>query len=284
MLSQIRALTDSQPKHKPIRIAVAFWGNGAQAVFHPSRQYEVICNLTTGGTNPAVIRDLRTMPNVRIRHLTQLHAKVILADKRAIVGSANFSANGLGFEGSEVEGWLEAAAVIDGADVDRWFDHYWRTSAEISDGDLAFAELMWTNRTRPNFSEPSLDHQPQIPEPVPVLLEADLFKPQITGGNKIRMAARAIELIYFGEIEAETKRSVWNPAYAASLVWTTAGNSIRTRIEHCEYFKTPSDVLARAKHAKTIEKVHRFVQVLSSHTDVPPAVRYWAGQYIQSMA
>jgi hypothetical protein len=281
VLSQIRSLTTSQPHFEPIRIAVAFWGSGAQAVIDPSRQYEVICNLTGGATNPAVVRDLRAMPNVRIRHMDQLHAKVVLAGKRAIVGSANFSANGLGLDGSEVTGWLEAAAVIDGTDVGPWFDAHWKAAAEVSDDDLDLAELTWANRSRPNTSESPFDRLAE-PMPTPELLESDLFKPTITGGNKIRMAARPIELIYFQEIEAETKRSVRNPAYAASLVWTTAGNRIRTRIEHCEYFEGPSDVLMRAKDAKTIEKVDRFVQVLSTHAGVSPAVRYWADQYIQS--
>ncbi len=284
VLTLIQQLTEAQPASKPLRIAVAFWGDGAQAVVVPVRQYRIICNLTAGGTNPTVIRALRAMPNVDIRHLAELHAKVFLADKKAIVGSSNFSANGLGFLGAENRGWLEAAAAIDATAVEHWFETHWRTAAEVTDDVLDHAEQVWASREKPQSTEPVDDRGLRSTESVPQLLELDLFKPAITGGNMIRMAARPIELIYFDEIEPETKRSVWNPAYAVSLLWTASGNRIRTKIENCQYFESPSDVLARAKHAKTVEKVHRFVRVLSNHHEVSPAIRYWASRYLQNAA
>tara|TARA_A100001391_G_scaffold171651_1_gene133031 strand:- start:1120 stop:1479 length:360 start_codon:yes stop_codon:yes gene_type:complete len=81
---------------------------------------------------------------------------------------------------------------------------------------------------------------PDTHERPSVLVEAELFKSSITGGNKIRMAARYLENIYADAIEPETRRSVWNPAYAASIIWTAAGNKIQTRIESCPYFTTPA--------------------------------------------
>lgn len=72
VLMRIQQLTDTLPESKPLRIAVAFWGDGAQAVIVPARQYQIICNLTRGGTNPTVIRALRAMPNVKVRHLAEL--------------------------------------------------------------------------------------------------------------------------------------------------------------------------------------------------------------------
>lgn len=281
VLMLIQRLTDMQPESKPLRIAVAFWGDGAQSVVVAARKYQIICNLTSGGTNPTVIRALLAMPNVKVRHLAELHAKVVVADKQAIVGSANFSADGLGLNGSEHRGWLEAAAVIEANAVEHWFETHWRRAGVISDDALSLAEQAWANRTQSQSSGATDDCQPGTIEPVPQMSELDLFKPAITGGNMIRMAARPIELIYFQEIEPETKRSVWNPAYAVSLLWTTAGNRIRTKIEHCPYFESPSDVLERAKHAKTIEKVHRFVSVLSNHPEVSPEIRYWACQYLR---
>lgn len=282
VLMLIQQLTDTQPESRPLRIAVAFWGDGAQSVVVAARQYQIICNLTRGGTNPTVIRALLAMPNVKVRHLAELHAKVVLAHKQAIVGSANFSADGLGLNGSEHRGWLEAAAVIDATAVEHWFETHWRRAGEVSDDVLALAEQAWANRIQPQSNGATDDRQPGAMEPVPQLSELDLFKPAITGGNMIRMAARLIELIYFQEIEPETKRSVRSPAYAASLLWTMAGNRIRTKIEHCPYFESPSDVLARAKHAKTIENVHRFISVLSNHPEVSPEIRYWACQYLRS--
>lgn len=283
VLLKLQAVTATQPSSQPLRIAVAFWGDGAQSVVVPAMQYRIICNLSQGGTNPTVIRALRAMPNVEIRHLAELHAKVVVGHKQAIVGSANFSSSGLGLNASGQSGWLEAAAVIDAADVSPWFDTHWRTAGEVTDDALARAELAWANRPQPQPPDrPDEPPSPVAGHPVPQLLELDLFKPAITGGNMIRMAARPIELIYFKEIEPETKRSVWNSAYAASLLWTTAGHRIRTRIEHCPYFEKPSDVLARAKHAKTIAKVHKFIVVLSAHPKVSTAIRYWATEYLRN--
>lgn len=123
---------------------------------------------------------------------------------------------------------------------------------------------------------------PDSHERPPVLVEAELLKSSITGGNKIRMASRYVENIFADTIELETRRSIWSPAYAASIIWTAAGNKIQTRIESCPYFTTPADVLARAKHAKTIEKVRRLIQVLSSHPAASPALRYWASEYLRT--
>lgn len=279
VLTMLQCLTASQPAVEPLRIAVAFWGSGAEHIVASEKRYQIICNLLCGGTNPEVIRALRAMPNVEIRHLAGLHAKVFLASTHAIVGSANFSADGLGLGDIARAGWLEAAAVIEAAAVERWFKAHWQAASEVSDEVLGCATAAWENRGRKQVGDGTSDGSSA---PVPRLLESELFKPTITGGNKIRMAARPIEAIYFREIEPETKYSVRNPAYASSLLWIAAGNRIRTKIDHCPYFERPSDVLARAKHPAAIEKVHRFLGVLSRDPDVSPAVRHWANEYLRS--
>lgn len=278
VLAMLQHLTESQPVAQPLSIAVAFWGAGAEKLIAANKKYQIICNLLQGGTNPEVIRSLRSMSNVEVRHLSDLHAKVVLADIRAIVGSANFSIDGLGFKGAVGTGWIEAAAVVDSADVKEWFNTHWNASIQVSDEALAQAAKLWSNRA-PYSPEEATPLAPT--EQVPQLMESDLFKPEITGGNKIRMATKSIETIYFQEIEPESKRSVWNPAYAANLLWTTAGNRIRTRIDGCPYFERPADVLARAKYPKTIDKVHKFIDVLSKYPSVSPAIRYWASQYLR---
>lgn len=274
VLAMLQRLTKSQPEAEPLRIAVAFWGNGAERIVASERRYQIICNLLSGGTNPEVIRALRVMPNVEIRHLAELHAKVILTSTLAIVGSANFSADGLGIGNIARAGWLEAAAVIEATAVERWFEAHWQAASEVSDEELGLAAAAWENRGNGRSDVSS--------EAVPRLLESELFKPTITGENKIRMAARHIEEIYFREIEPETKRSVWYPAYASTILWTAAGNRIRTKIDDCPHFEHPADVLARAKYPAAIEKVHRFLDVLSRDPSVSPAVRHWANEYLRS--
>jgi hypothetical protein len=279
VLAMLQQLTAAQPIEQPLRIAVAFWGCGAEAIVVPGRQYQIVCNLLRGGTNPGVIRALSLLPNVEIRHLSELHAKVFLAEGGAIVGSANFSADGLGIGRPVGSGWIEAAAVVDAAAVGRWFDSVWNASIKVDDDALTRATELWSSRI-PFAAEEGASSAPI--DPAPQLSESDLFKSAITGGNKIRMAARPIELIYFQAIEPESKRSVWNPAYAASVIWTAAGNRIRTKIDDCPYFENPSDVLERARYPKTIEKVHRFLEVLSKHSNVSPAIRYWASLYLRN--
>ena len=285
VLAAIQRLTNEQPQGEPLRLAVAFWGKGADSLIVASKRYQIICNLTEGGTNPAVIRSLMEKQNVQLRHLPGLHAKVVIGHDRAIVGSANFSANGLGIDADSGDGWHEAAATLKSEGLAAWFEKHWQAALDVSEEALFAAELKWEARAvlQSNASSAAASPQPvaESQDPVQGLAEGDLFKSSITGGNKIRMAARYIENIYYAEIEPETKRSVWNPAYAVSIIWTAAGNRIRTRIEHRPYFETPADVLERAKHAKTIEKVRQFIGVLSSHSDVPPAVRYWATHYLR---
>lgn len=134
-----------------IDLAVAFWGKGADAlVVGERRTARVICQLRGGGTNPEPIRNLRNNQNVEIRALDSLHAKVVIGSKTAIVGSANFSTNGLGYEGKENQGWSEAGLLVcDEDDVKSskaWFDDMWSKAVKITDDMLKQAEDEWLKR------------------------------------------------------------------------------------------------------------------------------------------
>lgn len=107
---------------------------------------KIICNLTSGGTNPSVIE---TIPRHCIRHHEALHAKVYLGDDDAIVCSANASANGLGLEGQEQQAWKEAGCRTNEIiDIILWFNKLWEESAEITDELLAEAKRRWADRQR----------------------------------------------------------------------------------------------------------------------------------------
>ncbi|TVO94793.1 phospholipase D family protein [Shewanella algae] len=115
-----------QDKGQPILIAVAYWGKGADELLYEDRNYKIICNFTDGGTNPATIDCIQRMENVQIRHLERLHAKVVIGSKYTIVGSANFSENGLGYGSATKAGQYEAAVQIDTEDsFSHWFDELW---------------------------------------------------------------------------------------------------------------------------------------------------------------
>lgn len=137
-----------------VYMAVAFWGKGADRLFDnlpKGIKIRVICNLTTGGTNPQTIRTLLEMgPWISIRQLNDLHAKVICGDKTVVIGSANCSSNGLALQGQQCTGWREAGVVTDSeevlADVRPWLENLWHSAQGICDEDLELAQDNWGRR------------------------------------------------------------------------------------------------------------------------------------------
>lgn len=92
---------------KKVDCAVAFIGKGALEIIPKNCEVRIICNLESGATNPNAIKELIER-GVIIKSHPDLHAKVYIGDDYSVVGSANLSANGLGLEGSELSGWIEA--------------------------------------------------------------------------------------------------------------------------------------------------------------------------------
>lgn len=105
-----------------------------------------------GGTNPKVIKDLLAYPSVEIKALNRLHAKVMIGDQQAIIGSANCSANGLNYEGDELKGWYEAGFRT--ADQEQltqmrmWFDERWAEGESITDQMISDATQTWEMRSK----------------------------------------------------------------------------------------------------------------------------------------
>lgn len=64
----------------------------------------------------------------RVRHISDLHAKVLLVEQKAIVGSANFTVSGLSKR-------TEMSILLDEVDsvkeLGRWFSELWRRGAEV---------------------------------------------------------------------------------------------------------------------------------------------------------
>lgn len=133
----------------PVDVAIAFWGRGAEDIIASSinGKRRIVCNLASGGTNPMVIRALYGTTNIEVRQDDSLHAKVLLGAAHGIVGSANFSANGLGFEGNERGNWVEAGFLLrDQAHLEearRWFEKLWNSAQDIDEEMLVAAEESW---------------------------------------------------------------------------------------------------------------------------------------------
>jgi hypothetical protein len=133
--------------------AVAFWGRGIEEVFRTKAGCEVriICNLESGGCNPEVIKTLIDgYSKGAVKQLNNLHAKVVIGDSSALIGSANFSANGLGLEGAELTKWREASVLTSDpellAQTEKWFEGLWKVSKPIETRDLLEAQRRWDLR------------------------------------------------------------------------------------------------------------------------------------------
>jgi hypothetical protein len=140
-------------------MAIAFWGHGAEQLLKDRRDTtRIICNLSSGATNPDTIVALRRAGNIRIKQHDRLHAKVVSVGTTAIVGSANLSSNGLNLEADEVMGWEEAGYVTRSAGevqaIGSWFEALWSKSRDVTDHDITEAKARWKLR-RANRVTPS---------------------------------------------------------------------------------------------------------------------------------
>lgn len=139
-----------------IRMAVAFWGDGAPAhmgLLHGGGKVQIVCNLKMGGTNPAVIEELQAA-GVSVTQSDHLHGKVYLFDSTVIIGSSNASANGLSLQSGEIAGWHEANVVTADetvfSEAVAWFEQLPKRT--ITTGDLARAKEAWSRRRKVGFS------------------------------------------------------------------------------------------------------------------------------------
>jgi hypothetical protein len=133
-------------------LAVAFWGRGAASKLEIKRALStrIICNLESGACHPEEIKEIRKYANVEIRTHRELHAKVYCADRGAIVGSSNASANGLAIPASDAPGWREANVFTDDPelllDIRQWFERMWEEAKTITDRDIKQAAELWRKR------------------------------------------------------------------------------------------------------------------------------------------
>lgn len=143
-------------------VAVAFWGRGADSIIKPrlGQTVKLICNLASGATNPDVIDALRNKKGISLRQHDRLHAKVIVGGRRALVGSANLSSNGLNLEGSEISGWEEAGLVTADSKqvgaIKEWFTMMWAESRPIRESEVEEARRKWKERRATRVKKGSL--------------------------------------------------------------------------------------------------------------------------------
>lgn len=136
---------------EPVRFAVAFWGKGAD--YNLRGPCRIVCDLGSGACNPEVIRQLLKRDKCVVLKLSGLHAKVVIGSNGAVVSSANMSINGLGAEGSDASGTIEAGYFLPARqpeyqEVVTWFDELWEVATAISEIDLVDAQEKWDAQHR----------------------------------------------------------------------------------------------------------------------------------------
>lgn len=87
--SRIEQLLDDEQR---LSLAIAL-GKGAVELVssRPGKDFRILCNLMSGGTNPYVIQELRGLARsdgrIQIHQCNQLHAKVVVGSCQALIGS-----------------------------------------------------------------------------------------------------------------------------------------------------------------------------------------------------
>ncbi|WP_126491430.1 phospholipase D family protein [Shewanella baltica] len=285
--------TTCQDHGMPILMAIAYWGKGADEKLKGSHEYKIICNLTDGGTNPSTIDNIRKMKNVELKHLERLHAKVVIGSKYTIVGSANFSENGLGYGSATNAGQYEAALQIATEPVHSdWFDELWNKASIVSDNDISKAFEAWLNNSNAGRGTDDTYESQQTPPKEELLIE-ELLEDEIKHPNKMRMATSRLERRYIEVVEPEkladtsisTKRAVWNPAHAANFIWVMSGNSVEEAFSTRKKFESTLQVFNRmeSKGIKTTKKVLTFLVHLAQDKSFSKSLRYWAQQSVKEL-
>lgn len=137
-------------------MAVAFIGRGLSKIIDGNNK--IICNLTSGATNPDEIKKLIKLQGVEIRNCSNLHSKVYFSERKLIVGSSNISTNGMALE-NDCAGWIEASIISTDsntlASAQQWIMRLWNASEEITPELLNVAEKRFkaqrSNRSFKNY-------------------------------------------------------------------------------------------------------------------------------------
>ena len=144
---------------KQLRIAVSYWGIEVMdktgllgRIQEKSDSVRVICDLLSPGCNPEPIKQLKDL-GVDVRTLDKFHAKVWFCGSDVIVGSPNFSKNGLGYdEKSLLSNNVEAAVHVRNKSfaklVEAWFEEQWNKSDEVTDKKISEARSRKNQRKR----------------------------------------------------------------------------------------------------------------------------------------
>lgn len=284
--ASISAILSIAAQNSPIFVAVAFWGAGSENLLPDDGDFRLICNLHHPGTNPKTIRKIAARH--QIKYLRNLHAKVFVGTKTALIGSANLSNAALEFTGASNDTWREAVLQVEKPTAQyfqarTWLANLWTEAHSVDEPSLASAEERWALE-----NGISLPMQVSTLPAATQLSESQLFSPNpIEGGDRVRMASTWMNNLFAQNIAPINKSNIRVPGFAANLLWTLAGNTIPTGIAACPVFSIPEQVIYRAtdresrQPKKNLDQLEQFLSLLAIDASVPQTVRHWANIWLQ---
>lgn len=196
-----------------IKLAVAFWGTGAGEIIKKAKnkKLKIICNIESGATNPYEIIKIGKVIGFRnIKSVKNLHAKVYCTDNKAILGSSNFSANGLCLEGNETNNLIEANLLIEDSliisQVKSWFNYLWMNGKKVDEIYCEKYMAKWNeNRKRVKKKKVNDDYftayeNGEIENDVYIIIDTLGFTPaEEKAGDKIAEETLGNDLFYKGK-------------------------------------------------------------------------------------
>lgn len=157
-------------KGKNLRVAVAFIGIGADThLFNTDTKnsIRIICDISMGGTNPKALRALGAPKNVNLKFLNGLHAKFYISDNGAVVGSANATANGVGFKAKAKH--LESGIFVRTgnrvfSEIEAEFEKIWKEADILNGKSLDEADKNFLNAHPESKLVPDQSHKLSMDE------------------------------------------------------------------------------------------------------------------------
>jgi hypothetical protein len=249
--ARIQALVDDEVT-PPVKLAVAFWGAGADFTLRGACL--IVCDLVSGACNPAVIRALQQRDNCVVRKYDGLHAKVVIGSTGAVVSSANMSTNGLGAEGADASGTIEAGYFVAPTaagyhDIVAWFDGVWSAATAITEGDFAAAQEQWIFRNREMLATSTTPTSP--PATAVNINPLSLLEPDIASAHVLRAVRKDV----FAHLQAALpgissgqlgKIAMW----ACHLIVNRTGSVLRYEMKHGQNSGLATDAWIVARFVK----------------------------------
>ena len=152
-----RAVKKNISEAGPTRLAVAYWGKGAAkrlGLFKNTKDVKILCDVYSLSCNPNELDRLLEC-KFEIKTINGFHAKVYLTKKRAVIGSANASTNGLGHDADDFSPGLEAAVETTDKQVIKkaceWFKRHWERAEEVDEDLVKHVRALWKLRAKPSL-------------------------------------------------------------------------------------------------------------------------------------